>query len=380
MGRNATSIFQLSAILLAFVGGWFGYAYINQASTQADRGFLWVMGVILVTIAAIVIGTFLNIILHEAGHLAGGLLTGYGFVFFSVLGLSIIKENGKLVRKKYGVAGTGGGCMLSPPDMKNGRYPYKLYFSGGFLANFLASAICFSLFYNLAGTVDFWSRAFLVTGIASAFLGLTNFVPHNVISPSDGYFIFNLGKEKHTAMRRGVWSCFRTQGLIAEGSRPRDIPAELFSWVDVSDISDPFTMETAKNRYEYLLDRQELGEAKLLIQALCDHLQDAPEMQKMSCYCELLFHELIGECRQEEIDRLYDEKLKKYIKAAHSEISAQRLMYAYARLVLRDAAKAKEHIDLFHKACAMPLQLGFAPGGQELIALIDTIADQRESN
>ncbi len=379
MGRTAASIMQLGLMIVGVIVGWFGFSYANQVSTHTGGGFLWILGIILVTAAAIIVGLFLNIILHEAGHLIAGLLTGYGFVFYNVLNLTITKKNGKLSGKIYRVAGTGGGCMLLPPELKNGTFSYKLYISGGFLANFLMSAMGFSLFYSLAATADLWARAFLVFGILAAFLGLTNFIPLNVVAPNDGYLFFNLGRAKNAAMRHGYWSSGRIQAFIAEGTRPRDIPVNLFNWVDTEDISDLFVMETACNRYKYLLDRQELSEARALIQALYDNPHSF-DMQKMSCHCELLFHELIGECRQAEIDRLYTEELKNYIKAAHSEISVQRLLYAYARLAIKDDTIAEEHLDLFHKACVMPLQSGLVPGEQELIALIDTLADKRQSD
>ena len=376
MGKNGIIILQISFIILAIIGGWFGFSYISQVSAQAGGGFLWILAVIFTTIVSLIAGVVLNVVLHECGHVIGGVFTGYRFVFYSALGLAIIKEKGKLVVKKYLAPGSGGGCLLSPPDIKNGTYPHKLYISGGFLVNFLVSAICFSLFYHLAATAPFGARAFLVAGIAGAFLGLVNLIPHNISAPSDGYILFNMGKEKNTALRRGLWSCFRFQALIAEGKRPQDIPTELLDWVVIENIKDPFVFGTACNRYRYLLDRQELNEARTLMQTLSNKLNDLPDVLKLSCHCELLFLELIGECRQEEIDRLYTKELKGYIKAAHAEIEVRRLMYAYSRLVLKDAGKIKENLDLFHKAIAIPIQSGFALGEQELITLIDTIADK----
>ena len=44
----------------------------------------------------IIIGYMVQIIIHEAGHLIFGLLTGYTFVSFRIGSLTIIKEDGKL--------------------------------------------------------------------------------------------------------------------------------------------------------------------------------------------------------------------------------------------------------------------------------------------
>ena len=96
MGKKGVDILQWGLITFALCGGWLGFSYINQVSAQAGGGFLWIFEVILVTIAAAAIGLYLNIILHEAGHLLGGLLTGYRFTAFCVFNLAVIKENGKL--------------------------------------------------------------------------------------------------------------------------------------------------------------------------------------------------------------------------------------------------------------------------------------------
>jgi hypothetical protein len=376
---SVTDILSYSLLVFALVGGWFGYSYINQVSTQAGSGFWWILGIILVTIAAAIIGFVLNLILHEVGHLVLGLLTGYDFVSYGVFNLTIVKENGKLVRKKYRAMGTGGGCALSPPDMKNGTYPFKLFISGGILVGFLVSAICFGLFYHFAPNADFLARAFLVIGIAGAFLAFANLIPFFDIIPSDGYFLFNLGKEKNAIMRRGFWACSRMQALVGAGTRPRDIPKELFDWVDLGNNNNIFALTTALYQHAYLLDRKEFSEARACIQVIYDNSGNAAGVYRMAFQCVLLFHELINECRQEEIGRLYDESVQKYTKTALSDVDAQQFMYAYARLVLKDTDKAKEHLDLLHKACEAPFQSGFAPGAQEMVAYIDEIADKRES-
>ena len=379
MGKKGADITQYCLMILGFVGGWFGYSYINSVSEQPGHGFLWIMAVLLVTVAAVAIALSLNIILHEAGHLIGGLLTGYRFVAFCVLNRTIMRENGKLTIKKYSVPGTSGFCVTSPPDMLNGAYPFKLYISGGFLMNFLMCIACFGLFSHLAGTAAFWARAFLVIGIVSAFLGLVNFIPVSANGVfSDGYALFYMGKEKNALACQGCWSLFRFYAFDTEGIRPCDIPVELIDWVDIGDINNIFVLSTALNQYKYLLDRQDMDKARTLIQALHDHLPSVFETQKMSCRCELLFHELIGECRQAEMKQLFTEELQAYLKSAHSDFSVHRIMYAYERLVLKDAAKANKHLALFHKVCASSIWAGTVLSEQTLIAFIDKIADERE--
>lgn len=73
----------------------------------------------------------LQIIIHEAGHLIGGILTGYKFSSFRIFNFMFIKENDKLKLKKLSLAGTGGQCLMSPPEFIEGKVPYILYNLGG---------------------------------------------------------------------------------------------------------------------------------------------------------------------------------------------------------------------------------------------------------
>ena len=379
MGKTGAFVFQIALLLLALVGGWLGFSYIGHVSGQVYWDAPALLGAVLVTVVAAVIGLLLNVVLHEAGHLICGLLTGYGFVLYSVFGQTFMKEKGKLVRKRYSFAGAGGGCMLSPPDRTNGTYPFKLYISGGFIVDFLLCILFLILFFLFAPTAALWARVFLVIAIVSAFLGLINLAPHKVALPSDGYILFNLGKDKNAEMRHGFWSVLKIQTLIAEGIRPRDIPTKLFDWVDMDALFDIFVFETARNRYLSYLDRLELSKAEELMQTLSKNMQDMPDAVQLSCNVELLFHEMIGKCRQEKIDSLFDKRLKDFMKAASSDISVCRTLYTYARLILKDETKAKEEMELFQKACSMPLHSGAAPGEQELIAIVDEIADERDA-
>jgi len=132
MGKKGSDMLQYGLMIIGIAGGWLGYSYINQLSDQAGWGFSRVLVVILITVAALIIGMLLNIILHEAGHLIGGLLTGYRFAAFCVFKLTIMKDNGKLAVKKCGVPGTSGFCVTSPPDMRNGTYPHNCTSAAGF--------------------------------------------------------------------------------------------------------------------------------------------------------------------------------------------------------------------------------------------------------
>ena len=92
---------------------------------------------------------FLQIIIHEGGHLVFGLLTGYRFSSFRIGSVILTKDGGKFRIGSFSMAGTGGQCLLYPPEEKDGKTPYVLYNLGGVIMNLAACAVSFALWLVL---------------------------------------------------------------------------------------------------------------------------------------------------------------------------------------------------------------------------------------
>ena len=72
------------------------------------------------------IGIFLQLTIHEAGHLVFGLRSGYQFSSFRIGSFMWLKENDRSVLRKLSLAGTGGQCLMVPPQMQDGKIPVIL--------------------------------------------------------------------------------------------------------------------------------------------------------------------------------------------------------------------------------------------------------------
>lgn len=94
-------------------------------------------------IALIGVAVFIQTIFHEAGHLVAGLLSGYRFSSFRIGNFMLVKENEKMKCKRLSLAGTGGQCLMIPPDMIDGKIPFVLYNLGGSLMNLVMAASLF---------------------------------------------------------------------------------------------------------------------------------------------------------------------------------------------------------------------------------------------
>ena len=118
-----------------------------------------------------------SIVMHELGHLIGGLLTGYRLVSFRIFSFMLVKIDGKWQHRRSSVPGTGGQCLMAPPRIKNGDYPLALYNLGGILfCGFLSlSLIVFSFFLPTA-TAGLHLARF---GLVSFLMNSLNDIPTN---------------------------------------------------------------------------------------------------------------------------------------------------------------------------------------------------------
>ena len=361
---------QLTGFLIGAVGGFFAITFLPSLGLQN----------ILAGLTLLVLGFIFHIFIHEFGHLIAGKMSGYGFVSIRFFNFTIVNKDGKLIRKKFKVVGTLGQCLMSPPKQINGNYPFILYNLGGGLMNFIFSAVfvaCYFIFSSFSGA---W--AFNLLAAIGVFIGLLNIVPLNLGIPNDGHNALNLGKNEVT--RCAFWSSLNVNALMSQGFRHRDIPIEQYFFDNNIDLydknSNTLLINVAAQHFERLIDKHEFAEAKAFGENLLSKAEKMIEIHKNELRCELLFLELIGECNKEEIERLYTENLKKYIKATSIYTSRQRLLYAYAKLFLNDATEVANLLAKFNKTCLSHPFDGEIIRDRELIALVDDLANKSSTH
>lgn len=120
-----------------------GDSFDGLHSKFAETGMLETVGVSLLAILILLFSIFLQVLLHEGGHLVCGLATDYRFVSFRIFNLTFIRKDGKLCIKRFSLAGTGGQCLLTPPERPLEDIPTTLYNLGGVLANLLTAILAF---------------------------------------------------------------------------------------------------------------------------------------------------------------------------------------------------------------------------------------------
>ena len=174
----------LQLIGIMFVGAIIGYAVgkiVGDTLARVDTPniiFLFIAGVI---------AFILQVIVHEAGHLVFGLLSGYKFISFRVFDFKIIKdENGKLKIRYERLAGTGGQCLMRAPEYVEGKFKYRLYLLGGVIFNIVFSIVSWLILPS------YYTLLFALIGFALAFL---NLIPMGF---NDGMTYYHASKDETT--------------------------------------------------------------------------------------------------------------------------------------------------------------------------------------
>lgn len=159
-----------------------------------DRG-LSLLGSVAATLVASLVAIIVQLVIHEGGHLVAGLLTGYKFVSFRFLNWTLISKDSRLQWRNFELAGTGGQCLMAPPDKPLEEIDTRWYNAGGVVANILLSALGFVLL--IACDMPGWLKVFWgVTVFIGFFFALTNGIPMKMGGvANDGFNLLQLEKD-----------------------------------------------------------------------------------------------------------------------------------------------------------------------------------------
>ena len=359
---------------LGFVIGFILIAEPGINGYGPDNSFIVFFLRFIVALAFFFAGYVIHILIHECGHLIAGSISGYKFMSFRIFSVIFIKTDDKIQRKRFSIPGTAGQCLMIPPEPVDGKYPYLLYNLGGVILNFIISGLSMVLYIYSTG-LHFIPSVLLLTFAASGmFAGLMNLIPLRLGGvANDGYNIYILGKKEEA--RRSFRTMLLANAYLLAGMRYKDMPAE-FSEIP-SDFNDPLSASIAVFHYNYLNDIHDFENARAFAGRILNEADNMLELHKNALRCEILFYELIGECRKEEIERLYTADLKKFIKISGNMMSTQRLTYAIAKLMTFDDDEAARILDRFNKCSLIYPHAGEIEIEYEMIAFINKAAEAR---
>lgn len=293
----------------------------------------------VVSLLALIVSVPLLSAIHEGGHLVAGCLTGYGFVSFRVFSLTLIKDGGHFRLKRFAIAGTGGQCLLSPPDVQAENMPYVWYNIGGVIATTIAVVAAVALIFVTDSL--YLKIALTVFVIIAAIMTLMNGIPMKIGGISnDAYNVRQMRRD--VGCRRAVAAMLRANAMLQQGRRIKDMPKELFKQSEITDYSNPLQLSPMLLEASRRLDAGDIEGAFELYDSLYQHHDSLLRLYRLEVKCELLYICLISN-RQEYADRLLDDELLKYIETyAKISSSKQRMLAAIELFVNNNRTKAEQ--------------------------------------
>ena len=313
-------------IVLFMAAGAAGGYLIGYAMSGGAGDPLGTVAWLVAAVALLIVACILQVLVHEAGHLVLGLATGYRFRSFRVGSLMLVEQDGRLRLKRLSIQGTGGQCLMGPPDLVAGRIPYRLYNLGGVLANTLVSLAAAVLAFALPQRLAAIFFAFLA--LVGLVFALTNGLPLTVGGVNnDGKNLRSAGESPDAL--RAFWTILKVGEAQADDLRVKDMPAAWFAVpADAERLRNPLIASVAVLACNRLLDEGRIAESADAIRDLLKRKTGMLGLHRSLLKVDLAYCELMGESRAEEAERVLDADARKLMKAMSSFPSVLRTRYA----------------------------------------------------
>ncbi len=292
----------------------------------------------------------LEIIIHEGGHLIFGSLTGYRFSSFRIFNFMWLRDKGRIRFKKLHVAGTGGQCLMTPPDLKDGKMPVMLYNFGGVLLNMITSVILLAAAMMCpAGSLA--RTLLLIPSIIGFAYALINGIPLRMGTVNnDGRNALDISRSPEAY--RAFWIQMKSNELISQGIRMKDMPAEWFAVPSEEEMKNPIVATIGTLTANRLMDEHRFAEAQELMASLRAKDNGLVGLHRALIDNDRIFMELITQNRADVLGQLLTKEQKQVMKSMKDFPSILRTEYAYALLFEKDPDKAQKYMEQFEQ-CAV---------------------------
>lgn len=318
---------------------------------------------------------FLQLLLHEAGHLVFGLLTGYKFSSFRIMSFLWAKTDGKIRFRRLRVAGTSGQCLMAPPALVDGKMPVFLYNLGGVFVNLLVSAAAFGLSYAVLDAPIF--RAFLlIFAISGAGIGLMNGIPMRLGTvDNDGYNAFALRQDREA--RRAFWVQLKVNEQTTNGVRLQDMPEEWFAIPSDEAMKNSMLATLGVFACNRMVDAHKFAEADQTMAHLLEIDSGLVGIHRSLLLCDRMYIALIAGKPKDAVDGFLTKEQKKFMAAMKKYPSVIRTEYAYALLGEQDIGKAQRLQASFEKRAKTYPFPGDLQSERELMELASDAMDRK---
>ena len=291
----------------------------------------------LVMLAVLLWLFIFSTIIHECGHLIGGLKSGYRFVKFSIGALTWMKaEGGKVRFARIKTPGAAGQCLMSPPELIDGVMPFAAYHLSGVIANGIAAVVSgvvgWIVWAGAPTAALIWWMFVLINVIGVVTNGIP--LPGEALN-NDGYNYQSMCEDKDAIALS--WRELKIAEQNFRGVAVKDMPEEWFFLpTDEQMKNNPRYANAGLYYYSRLVGNDRIEEAAQVIERMLEIDAAVSGMQKLLMRVDLARCEMLGQRRLEVIQRLLNAETRKLMKQLKKSLFVPQTEYMYAALVEHD--------------------------------------------
>ena len=316
-----------------------------------------------------IIAAYVQIVIHEAGHLVFGLVSGYKFSSFRIGNIMIAKYGNKMKVKFFKIPGTGGQCIMIPPDLKKDKMPFVLYGYGGCIANIITSIlfIILCLCFPNNGYVASICVALATIGIVAALL---NGIPLKLGGIcNDGYNV--MAQKKEPKAMRAMWTQLSANNRLMQGESLKTIPEDWLYMPDEKGLNNTIIATIGVFYANKLLVMEEFDKTIKTIDKLISEDNEVLELHKKLLICDKIFCILMTNNDSQEIDKLNNKEQIKFMKQMKKYPSVLRTQYALELIHKGNLEESKKIKATFEKVGKNYPYSGDIQDERNLMALCD---------
>lgn len=359
---------NLAGILAGMCYGVCGCFSAMMADDWNGLGPIGSLGVALLLFVAAVL---LQVMIHEAGHLVFGLMSGYGFQSYRVFNLMLMNDDGRLKWKRFSLAGTAGQCLMSPPELENGTMPFVLYNLGGVILNLISAALAAAV-WLLCAREGVGSLFFPQLALMGVCMAITNGIPMKTgMVNNDGYNAIALGKNPESL--RAFWLQLKGNAEQAAGKTLKELPAEWFAMPTDEGLQDSMVVVQGVLHCNRLMEEHRFEETDRQLHALLAKDTAMVGIHRGLCINDQVFCRVVLGQERSAIDALLSKEQKKFMKSMGTFLAVVRTQYAYAKLVERDEKAAAKWKKAFQKAARNYPYAGDLATERGYLAVVDRL-------
>ena len=188
--------------------------------------------------------------------------------------------------------------------------------------------------------------------------------------PNDVHNAMSLGKNPKAL--KAFWLQMKIVEQIALGKRLRDLPEDWFTLPDEDGMKNSLIATIAVFACNRLMDSGKYEEAAELMEKLVNQKSGMVGIHRHMLNMDRIYCEMVCENRIEKLEELYDDELKKIMKAMKKSPSTHRVQYLYSRYVEKDEKKAAVAMAMFEKTAKTYPYPHEIEGERELISYAES--------